>query len=98
MTTVICSEPVTIDLELSGATLQVQTDSWSSTSVNATSHWGDEVRPYGGSFEPVGVAHPMTSHIQPAGSAARSKVLLEGVAPRPISARSGRTRRQVRLS
>ena len=27
MTTVICSEPVTIDLELSGATLQVQTDS-----------------------------------------------------------------------
>ncbi len=27
MTTVICSEPVTIDLELPGATLQVQTDS-----------------------------------------------------------------------
>lgn len=27
MTTVICSEPVTIDLELSGAALQVQTDS-----------------------------------------------------------------------
>jgi hypothetical protein len=27
MTTVICSEPVTIDLALSGATLQVQTDS-----------------------------------------------------------------------
>lgn len=27
MTTVICSEPVTIDLERSGATLQVQTDS-----------------------------------------------------------------------
>ena len=27
MTTVICSEPVTIDLELSGATLQVPTDS-----------------------------------------------------------------------
>jgi hypothetical protein len=27
MTTVICSEPVTIDLEMSGATLQVQTDS-----------------------------------------------------------------------
>jgi hypothetical protein len=25
--TVICSEPVTIDLELSGATLQLQTDS-----------------------------------------------------------------------
>jgi len=24
----------------------------------------DEVRPYRGSFEPVGVAHPMTSHIQ----------------------------------
>ena len=32
-----------------------------------------------------------------AGSAARSTVLLEGVAPCPISARSGRTRRQVRL-
>ena len=31
MTTVICSEPVTIDLELSGATLQVQTDSLVST-------------------------------------------------------------------
>ena len=31
MTTVICSEPVTIDLEMSGATLQVQTTAWSST-------------------------------------------------------------------
>lgn len=31
MTTVICSEPVTIDLELSGATLQVQPTAWSST-------------------------------------------------------------------
>lgn len=31
MTTVICSEPVTIDLELSGATLQCKPTAWSST-------------------------------------------------------------------
>ena len=31
----------------------------------------DEVRPYRGSFEPVGVAHPMTSHIQPLAAEAR---------------------------
>ena len=31
----------------------------------------DEVRPYRGAFEPVGVAHPMTSHIQPLAAEAR---------------------------
>jgi hypothetical protein len=29
------------------------------------------VRPYRGSFEPVGVAHPMTSHIEPLAAQAR---------------------------
>ena len=160
MTTVICSEPVTIDLELSGAALQVQTDSLVYTvewrrwwqvwrprcqspglpalhlhlrrrgEVPARSglflglgerqrdddgagglgggpvmsestmrydpendiffhkhedgSWSayfcerhesleeDEVRPYRGSFEPIGMAHPMTSHIEPLAAEARS--------------------------
>ena len=29
------------------------------------------VRPYRGSFEPVGVAHPVTSHIEPLAAQAR---------------------------
>lgn len=39
MTTVICSEPVTIDLELSGATLQVQTDSLAVYTVEWRRWW-----------------------------------------------------------
>jgi hypothetical protein len=31
----------------------------------------DEVRPYRGSFEPIGMAHPMTSHIEPLAAEAR---------------------------